>query len=251
LAHAPKRGAREGEVTILAEKIAQHQIWPHFFLFFFAILIVGLALVSLMVLQPNLDPIQFAGQRSFIGALFLAFCVSGVVAAFYPGKCRGMFQYAPNPIAKANTLLNRLQIEGHHPNCQNFSKNRITVGGRVFCAACSGLLVGAMFALIGAIVYFFGGLNVAGGGIWLVLLGQMGIVLGLAQIKASGFIKMGLNAVFVISSLVVLAAVDSIANSMFVDLYVLGLILFLLWFRILLSEWNNKQTCRKCKRCFH
>jgi hypothetical protein len=216
---------------------------------FFVISIVGLAMVPLMVIQPNLDQFELEGQRTLIGVLFCAVCVSGVVAVFYPGKCSGVFQHTPKSPAKAGSFPNNLRIEGHHPNCLNFSKNRITVGGRVFCAACAGLLVGSMLSIIGAIVYFLVGLNLVWGGIWLVVLGEIGMALGLAQVRVTGFIKVTFNSVFVVGSFATLAAVDALGKSLFLDLYVLGLILFLLWFRISLSEWNNNRTCRKCQRC--
>jgi len=76
------------------------------------------------------------------------------------------------------------------------------------------------------------------------------MLLGLAQIKVAGFVKATLNAVFVVGSFATLAAADAVGKSLFVDLYAVGLILFFLWFRISLSEWNNKRTCRRCLLCF-
>jgi hypothetical protein len=250
LAYAPKRCAGEGEVAVLEDKMNKGGFWTFFPFIVIVISIIGLALVPVMVIQPNLYLFQLAGQRSLIGALYCAVCVSGLLAVFYPSKCRGLFQHIPNPTAKAETFLNRLQIEGHHPSCQQFSGNRVTVGGRVFCAACSGLLVGVVFALIGSVFYFFGGLNVTWGGIWILVIGEVVMVLGLVQIKFGKFVKLILNVGLVVGSFAVLAVADSIGRSLFVDLYVLGLILFLLWFRISLSEWNNKQICRKCRNCF-
>lgn len=218
---------------------------------FFAISIIGLALVHLLVAQTNLDRFQFTWQRGLIGILFCMLCVSGVAAVFYPVKCRGLFQHTPNLPVNTGAFSNGLRIEGHHPSCEKFSENRITVGGRVFCAACSGLLVGAAFALGAAVVYFFVGLNMVWGGFWMVVLGEVGMVLGLVQIKVAGFVKVVFNAVFVAGSFVTLAAVDAIGRSLFVDFYVLGLIFFLLWFRISLSEWNNWRTCHECQSCFH
>jgi hypothetical protein len=57
------------------------------------------------------------------------------------------------------------------------------------------------------------------------------------------------NALFVVGSFVSLVAADSAAQSLLVDFYVLGLIVFMLWFRILLSEWRNRQVCLACGRC--
>lgn len=231
-------------------KTNRNHFWAFFPSLFFVLSLVGLAIVPLLIIDPNLNQIQFAGQRSLIGALFCTICVSGVVAVFYPRKCKGVFQHAPNPSAKADTFSNHLRIEGHHPACHNFSNNRIKVRGKNFCAACTGLLVGTIIALLGAMFYFFGSFNMFSGGIWLVVIGEIGMGLGLIQIKVAGSVKVFLNAVFVVGSFITLATVDEIGKSLFLDLYILCLILYLLWFRISLSEWNNTRTCRNCQKCF-
>jgi hypothetical protein len=79
--------------------------------------------------------------------------------------------------------------------------------------------------------------------------GEVFMLLGLAQIKMSGYIKMAMNALFVVGSSISLVVADLVEQSLVVDAYVLGLIVFMLWFRILLSEWNNKRICLGCGRC--
>ena len=250
LAHDPKRHLGEGEVAVLGEKMERGRVSTVFIAFLLAVSIVGLAQIPVLVLQPNLEDFQFSVRHSLVGALYSAVCLLGVAAIFYPAKCRGMFQKTQNPLPEANKPSSPVQIEGHHPGCQNYSGNRITVGGRVFCAACSGLLVGAIIALIGAAFYFFVGLNVAWGSVWLVVLGEIWMFLGLAQIKYGGYVKVILNVIFVVGSFVTLVETDVLGKSVLVDLYVLGLIGFLLWFRVLLSEWNNKRICQTCQSCF-
>ena len=82
------------------------------------------------------------------------------------------------------------------------------------------------------------------------MLGEVGMVSGLAQIKFAGFAKVVVNVVFVVGSFVTLVETDVLARSLLVDAYVLGLIVFLLWLRILLSEWTNRRTCQTCGSCF-
>ncbi len=81
--------------------------------------------------------------------------------------------------------------------------------------------------------------------------GRFVMLLGLAQIKFAGYVKVILNVVFVVGSFVTLVEADVLGKSLLADLYVLGLIGFLLWLRILLSEWNNRRTCQTCQSCFH
>ena len=143
-----------------------------------------------------------------------------------------------------------MRISGHHPDCQNFSGNRIRVNGRELCAACSGLLVGAIIAIAGSALHFFIGLNLVSASVWLLVLGEFCMVLGLVQIKFAGYAKMIANVIFVVGSFVTLVGADLMSKSILVDLYTLGLIAFALWLRILLSEWNNRRICQKCQSCF-
>lgn len=216
-----------------------------------ALSIIGLVLIPILVLLPKIENFQSYSNQSIIGILFTAVCFLGLVAALKPAKCRSIFVKTQNPLPQANKVYNSVQIKGHHPDCQNYVGNRIKIRERVFCAACTGLIVGAIIALVGTIFYFFVGLNLEQVGLLLLAVGEIGVSLGLTQIWVFGYVKVMLNLVFVVGSFATLVAVDTIARSFFVDLYVLGLILFLLWFRILLSEWNNRQICSKCRLCFH
>ncbi len=76
------------------------------------------------------------------------------------------------------------------------------------------------------------------------------MLLGLAQVRLVGYVKAILNAVFVVGSAITLVETDMLSGSNLLDLYVLGLIVFLLWLRILLSEWNNRRVCQTCGSCF-
>jgi hypothetical protein len=105
--------------------------------------------------------------------------------------------------------------------------------------------------MIGTAFYFFVGLDLAWSSVWLVALGEILMLLGLAQIKFAGYVKVTVNMVFVVGSFVTLVETDMLGKSLLLDLYVLGLIGFLLWLRILLSEWNNRRTCQMCQSCFH
>ncbi|MFB3889113.1 MAG: hypothetical protein ACE14S_06450 [Candidatus Bathyarchaeia archaeon] len=218
--------------------------------FLVAVSIVGLALTAVLVLRSNPEHFEVSIRHSLVGALYSVICVLGIAAVFYPAKCRGMFQKTQNPLPQASEPSNSMRISGHHPDCQNFAGNRVRLGAREFCAACSGLLIGALIALVGAGLQFFVGLSVVWGSVWLLVLGEVGMVLGLAQIKFGGYAKMIVNVVFVVGSFVTLAEADVLGGSVLVDLYVLGLVGFLLWLRIWLSERNNRRICQTCRSCF-
>ena len=203
-----------------------------------------------MILQPNLWNSQPLAIRSPVGVLYCILCVLGITAVFYPVRCRVLFQPVQGSPGEVESRASHVQIKGHHPDCQNFSGNRIKVGQRTFCAACTGLLIGATISLAGTVLYFFGDLKIAWGNIWLVALGEILMLAGLIQIRFAGIVKAMLNAFFVIGSFVTLVEVDSMGKSLLLDLYVFGLILFFLWFRISLSEWSNRRTCHNCQLCF-
>lgn len=220
-----------------------------FLLFLVAVAVFGLAVVPLLLLQPNLQGDQLPYRRPLISALYSAVCVLGVVAVFYPAKCRLMFK-KPNTSPDPNTPTHSaVQFRGHHPDCEKFNANRITIKGRAFCAACSGLLIGAIAAIAGVVLFSLGFFDLGSGNLGVLVAGEVLMLLGLAQIKMRGYSKMAMNAFFVIGSFMILAVVDLVGQSLLLDLYVLGLIVFLLWLRILLSEWHNKRTCLACGDC--
>jgi hypothetical protein len=187
-------------------------------------------------------------RQGIAGALYLVICALGLLSVFYPSKCKSLFQKSQKPIPQQNQP--KIKITGHHPDCQNFSANRIQMGNRTFCAACSGLLIGAIVASAGAVGFFFADLNIGWSSIWLLVIGEFLMILGLFQIKLAGFSKAALNMIFVVASFLVLVEADLLGKSLYVDLYVLGLIAFMLLLRILLSEWNNRRTCQRCQSCF-
>jgi uncharacterized membrane protein len=212
--------------------------------------IVGLALIPVLVLQPNLEYFQPSVRHSLVGSLYSVICILGITAVFYPAKCKGLFQ-KQNPLSQASGPSDSVRISGHHPDCQSFSGNRIRINKREVCAACRGLLVGAMVGLVGSALQFFIGLNIVSASVWLLALGEICMVLGLAQIKFASFAKVIVNVIFVVGSFVTLAGADVLGESLLVDIFVLGLIGFLLWLRILLSERNNRRICQTCRLCFH
>jgi hypothetical protein len=250
LAHGWKWRAGEGEIAVLADKTEVGWASTVTVAFLVAVSIVGLALVNVLVLQPKLELSSPSFRHGLVGSLYSVICLLGIAAIFYPAKCMGLFQ-KQNPLAQTSAPSGSVRISGHHPNCQNFSGNRIRINGRELCAACSGLLVGAMIALVGSALQFFIGINVVSASVWLIALGEIGMVLGLFQIKFTGYAKVIVNVVFVVGSFVALAGADVLGESLLLDLYVLGLIGFLLWLRILLSELNNRRICGSCQACFH
>jgi hypothetical protein len=229
--------------------LPQPKIPKYFLLFLFAVSVFGLVLAPLLVLQPNLQGEQSPLRRPLVSAMYSVICVVGIVAVFYPSKCRAMFQKPDVSLDAKKPSASKVQFKGHHPDCEKFSANRVTIRGSVFCAACSGLLIGALAALAGAVLFFLGFFDFGTGSFWVLVAGAVLMFAGLFQIKLAGYVKVAVNAMFVVGSFFMLAAADSAAQSWLVNAYMLGLIVFMLCFRILLSEWNNEKVCLACGHC--
>jgi hypothetical protein len=239
----------QNQINVLGENMPRSEPSKFFLLFLVAVAVLGLALVPLLLLQPNLQGDQSPFRRPLVGGIYSVVCIVGIVAVFYPGKCRMVFQKPSLSADSRNPSILAVQIEGHHPDCEKFSSNRLAIGGSVYCAACSGLLIGAIVAIAGIVLFSLGFFASVTRNFWVLAAGEVFMFAGLAQIKMRGYVKMAANALFVVGSCISLVAADLAAQSLLVDAYVLGLIVFMLWFRILLSEWNNKRTCVACGRC--
>ncbi len=227
----------------------QTELSRFFLLFLLAVCVFGLALVPVLLLQPNIQIFQSPFRRPFVSAIYSVVCIAGIVAVFYPGKCRITFQKPNISPVYSKPAASVVEFKGHHPDCKEFLGNRITVRVSVFCAACSGLLIGAIIAIVGIALFSLGFFNFVSRNLWVLAFGEVLMLVGLAQIKMHGYVKLTANALLVVGSSICLIVADMVGQSLLVDAFMLGMIVFILWFRISLSEWNNKRTCMKCGRC--
>jgi hypothetical protein len=225
-----------------------------FFLKFIVVVSVfGLFGIPMLLSRSGGYQIDFLFTKQLIGSLYACICILGISAIFYPNKCEETFmfrKYSELRLPGDHAVLSdRMRFRGHHPDCEAFSANRITIQQVTLCSACTGLLVGALLALSGTVFYFFVGVvpSVADPRVFFV--GYAGMALGLVQFKLGGYLKLVVNALFVLGSFVTLITADSVGKSLLIDLYVIGVIVFFLLARIQISEWNNKRVCVKCERC--
>jgi hypothetical protein len=120
------------------------------------------------------------------------------------------------------------------------------IGSKTFCAACTGLFLGGLFALSGSFLYFFCHYNVEQSSYLLVWIGILGVGFGLFQFKFRSFIRLFLNIFFVLGTLLILVGIDKLVHSVTIDLFLVALILFWLFTRISLSQWDHKRICFAC-----
>jgi hypothetical protein len=197
---------------------------------------------------------NFFWRKPLIGSIFSLICISGLITVFFPERCsealylheteRPKDQKDKNPSIRTTPII----LKGHHPACGRFSAHTLRIGVRVYCAACAGLLLGAIIAFAGAALYFFAGLNSEQLGISSVLVGQAGLILGFIQFKFIGYARLIVNAFFVFATLLTLTGIDRLVKNTFIDVYVIFLVIFWLWTRIMISEWDHLRICYACQQ---
>jgi hypothetical protein len=213
----------------------------------------GLFLAGTFGFYPPVTGESFLWRKPIVGSIFGSICVLGILAAFFPKNCSGVFDFRKeikgggsylNPFASHGTSS---MVRGHHPDCESFSTHVFRIGNRAFCTACTGLLLGGLSALAGTMLYFFSNWHIGQGSSLFVWVGILGVGFGLFQFKFRGIARLFLNAFFVFGAFLILIGVDELARSLTVDLFLVALILFWLFTRISLSQWDHRRICYACK----
>jgi len=219
----------------------------YFFLIFaIGVSIFGLFTVLIIGINPPMIYGSFFWRKPLIGSIFSLICILGIFAALFPKQCSQTFHFRKENM---NLTSHRIHATSHHPDCdcRKFSAHVIRVGSHTLCAACTGLLLGAIIALVGTTFYFFSGRNVEGVSFSVVLIGTAGIILGFLQLKFRGFLRLLLNTFFVLGAFLILVGIDELAESLFADFFLTALIAFWILTRIQLSQWDHWRICSNCE----
>lgn len=215
---------------------------------FLAISIFGMLTIVAVSLYPPAPWGDVVLRKTITGTIFMLICILGGLAGLFPRQCTELF-YAhdedPSTFFHAKDSPNH--VEGHHPCCGKFLQHTIDINGRVLCAACTGLFLGALAAISGAIAYFF--IEFETGQLSLISI-STGIILaavGFLQFRSKSFLRLTLNALFVFGAFLVLVGIDAVANNLFVNFYVICVTFVWISTRILLSEWDHTRICYLCK----
>jgi hypothetical protein len=214
---------------------------------------LGLFLLAVLTAFPSTVTGDLSWRKTVIGSIFSSICVLGILAVFSPNKCLRIFNIGKkkktvgSDSAKLVSHGTSNVLQGHHPTCGKFTAHIFRIKGKIFCAACVGLLLGGLLALAGAFIYFFGDWRVAEHSSLMVLLGIVGVSLGLFQFKFKNLIRLSVNTIFVLGTLSILIGIDELVHSLIFDLFVVSLIIFWLFTRILLSQWDHERICSDCE----
>lgn len=203
---------------------------------------------SLMLAQyPPTIQESFLWRKPLIGLIFSVICVLGIFAAVFPRRCSGTFHFRKEKRNLTPDDRSSLALKGHHPDCGKFSAHVIDVSEHRLCAACTGLSLGAVVALIGTAFYFSGGWHIDEMSFHTVVIGVVGVIFGFVQLRFRGFIRLCLNALFVVGAFLILVGIDESVQSLFVDTFLIALIVFWLLTRIMLSQWDHSRICQNCE----
>lgn len=204
----------------------------------------GVLLSMLFAFFPPSLHEDFVLRKPVVGSVFGLICVLGVLAAFFPKQCTNLLDFGKG---KGHALHGDFKMGGHHPSCENFSPHVFQIGDRRFCVACTGLTTGGLLALVGTLLYFFIDWRVEQNLVLVVLVGLLGVSLGFFQFMAKQhLVRFSLNVFFVFGSFLVLVGIDGLTQSVFVDLFLVALIVFWLFTRILISQWDHERICYAC-----
>lgn len=209
-----------------------------------AISLCGLFVVLMLAFDAPVIHENFIWRKPLVGSVFSLICVLGIFAALFPSQCSQTLHFRGE---NTHSTSHRTHDPSHHPDCEGFSGHVIKIRGHRLCAACTGLLLGALIALIGTAFYFFGGGHAEGSGLQIVLIGAVGIVLGFFQLKFRSFARLTLNVFFVLGAFLILVGIDEITESLFIDLFLVALIVFWILTRIQLSQWDHQRICSSCE----
>jgi len=235
-----------------------------FFLpFLVSVSFFGLLLATLPTVFPSPTRENFPWQKPLIGSVFGLTCFLGMIAVFFPGHCSTVFHEDNtenrNHVAllegntafrKTSNIFGLKMTHGHHPICEGFAAHEFQIGNKTFCTACMGLLLGALTTFFGVAAYFFGGWDIGENTSLFLISGALSVGLGLFHYMFFDIqwrlIRFLLNALFVFGTFLIVASIDTIANSLILDFFVIFLSVFWLFTRILLSKHIHNKICQTC-----
>jgi len=230
-------------------------------LFLSSVSFFGLILTALFTVNPSISQEDFVWRKPVVGSIFASVCVLGALAVFFPNECSRGFNFGKGEKRlgwfsfsfKRGFVTsdgNSSVLRGHHPPCARFSSHVFNLGGRMFCATCSGLFFGALVSLAGVAAYFFGNWQVGQNTFLAGLVGVLGVALGLLPVPLlrvqRSFVRVFSSALLAVGTLLILVVVDEVAHNIFFDVFLVFLTVLWLVTRISFSHWEHEKICSTC-----
>ncbi len=196
------------------------------------ILLIGL---SLAYPSPT-----FSFQREISSLAFITICALGAVAGTYPSQMRNLFKRTPKRDEAGPGYL------GHHPACGRFETHVIRIRGKILCAGCAGLTIGAAVATILSLYALFYPIQVPS--LILLVTGIILTTLGILQhtLSREPRIHLALNVTLVTGVAIARIGANQLNGGLALDAYALALSLYLIIVRIDLSRDDHAIICTSC-----
>ncbi len=215
---------------------------------------LGLLVVSVFAATASSTAGGVVWRKPVVGVTFSLVCFLGIVAGLFPSKCSSMFHFRRSAQKLVSSDPGRSMepsvFRGHHPDCVEFRAHVFQMGSKIFCAGCIGLILGAFLSILVVVAYFFLDQSLSLNPLVILSVGFLGVSCGLLQYHVLNFhrssIHLFVNVFFVFGVSLLLVGVDVIAQSINADFYVIGLSLFWLYTRILLSQIDHQKICFHC-----
>ncbi|MFW9935105.1 MAG: hypothetical protein ACFFDU_06320 [Candidatus Thorarchaeota archaeon] len=220
--------------------------------------LLGLGLLPFLLLNPP-PSLIIPFKLQLIGTAFAVICILGILAGIFPTHCsrsgkkkiKASTEESPRDFPSTNT--GQIQKRGHHPTCDHYSGHVLRIHTRILCAGCTGLVSGAIIALIGTVLFFFGTVRFINP-MFIFWLGWFFTAIGLGQHYIyhalhieHGVARFLVNILFVVGPFLLLATLMQFTDSVIFGTYLLALILYWIFTRILMSRRSHKRICTQCE----
>lgn len=175
--------------------------------------------------------------------IFLFICFLGILAAIYPSQCLRILKI--ETVKEYRCQDKSLENMGHHPNCGKFHDHTFKYHGKKYCVGCTGLVTGAILAILTSIMYMIYGT--------VGLFFYLGVLMVLFSLLQITFLKIGNRMVRFLSNMglvwgssLILIGLLSKGN-IFEIIYFMFMICIWIITRSELSKRNHDTICRECE----
>ncbi len=223
-----------------------------------ALSLIGLGFLPFFLLSPP-PSLVIPWQNQLIGSVFTLICIFGIIAGVSPSHCSPPFytrrkkELEKTDSTSESNNFGKIRKIGHHPTCEHYTSHVLRIRTRILCAGCSGLVAGATLALVGTILFFFGNIQF-NFPVLVHWLGWIFVLVGLLQHYLyrllhvqRGLVRFLVNIVFVVGAFLLLASLVQLSNSLVLGSYLLALILYWIFTRILMSRRSHQRICAQCR----
>lgn len=218
-------------------------------------LAAGVFVIVITLLGGEVEVDVGGEDRLVLGMALLVLIALGVLSALRPNWRRRAAAVTEGPEGPSTTDGNDGGLpgpprRGHHPECERFTSHTIQMRGRVRCAGCTGLVVGALpvALLVGTYMASSSALEpVEGSALVMTGLSLVALDLGVAFAgRVNPWAGLGLNALLVAGLALVSIGLMEATGQLTWGL--VGVVLSVLWMdtRIQLSRWNHAAVCAVC-----